>query len=67
VVKKFLFFFANANNAKVDHRNFQHYRNTNNYLLNSITQAESLAGYGAAIKNLQYITRAEQDTYKLSD
>lgn len=51
----------------VDHRNFKHYRKTSNYLLNSITPDESLAGYGAAIKNLQYITRAEQAKYNLSD
>jgi hypothetical protein len=51
------------------HRNFNEYDDKDKriYAINSISQDEILANYGAKSKNLQYITEAERKLNKLSN
>lgn len=61
-VKKFLYELQDRQNKIVKHRNYLDYTKNNlqNYPLNNIKPAETLANYGAASKHTQYITPEEQ-------
>lgn len=61
-MKKFLYELQDRQNKIVKHRNYLEYHKNNqkNYPLNNIKASETLANYGAASKNTQYITPKEQ-------
>ena len=66
--RKFMYEYTNANSEMIRYRNYLNYDDSKkNMRLNSVTPDESLANYGARSKNLQYITKEEQDKYNLSD